>query len=273
MTLAIIIGTMTPKKATNFLNPELCLKALLQTTNTNAFTASWQNPAITANPTNTFVKFAIRKKPSPVIPETVIQNEFLLITRSYLSAILILYHVLYIKASCGNGVEIVDFDLGIRLIRAIRNFMRVILLQNIKGFGQIGEVKSVSDGHARNFLFPRKLAKIATENTLKEVATLSLKREAMNLKNQEAATKAVAVLATMNLEFKKKASPTGTLFSSVTRHEIAQELTKRSGMKIETEMIDIGEHGEHIKHIGEHAITVELVNGLKADMKISIKGE
>ncbi|MEK7217623.1 MAG: 50S ribosomal protein L9 [Patescibacteria group bacterium] len=151
--------------------------------------------------------------------------------------------------------------------------MRVILLQNIKGFGQIGEVKSVSDGHARNFLFPKKLAKIATENTLKEVAALSLKREVMTLKNQEAVQKAVLVLATISLEFKKKASPTGTLFSSVTRHEIAHELTKLSGLKVETEMIDIGEHGEHIKHLGEHVVTVELANGLKTDVKVSIKNE
>ena len=149
--------------------------------------------------------------------------------------------------------------------------MKVILLQNIKGFGQIGDVKTVSDGHARNFLFPRKLAKIATENTLKEVAALSSKREAMDLKNQEMAEKATAMLAMMNLEFKKKASPTGTLFASVTRHEIAHELSKKSGLKFETEMIDIGQHGEHIKHIGEHAVTVELANGLKTNIKISIK--
>jgi len=151
--------------------------------------------------------------------------------------------------------------------------MKVILLQNIKGFGQIGDVRNVSDGHARNFLFPRKLAKIATENTLKEVASLSLKREAMTLKNQEATQKAVAVLAMVVLEFKKKASPTGTLFSSVTRHEIAHELTKQSGIKIETEMIGIGEHGEHIKHLGEHVVTIELASGLKTDVKVSIKNE
>lgn len=151
--------------------------------------------------------------------------------------------------------------------------MKVILLQNIKGFGQIGEVKSVSDGHARNFLFPRKLAKIATENTLKEVATLSLKREAMTLKNQENAQKAMVTLATISLEFKKKASSTGTLFSSVTRHEIAHELTRQSGLKIETEMINIGEHGEHIKHLGEHVVIIELANGLKTDIKVSIKSE
>ncbi len=97
VTLAIIRGTMTPEKATNFLNPELCLKAFPQTTNTNVFTASWQNPAITANPKNTFVKFAIRKKLSPVVPETTIHKEFLFCTGPLLFVILILYHDLCIK--------------------------------------------------------------------------------------------------------------------------------------------------------------------------------
>jgi len=57
--------------------------------------------------------------------------------------------------------------------------MKVIILQNIKGIGQIGDVKSVSDGYARNFLFPKKLAKLATDTALKEVDSLKKKREAI----------------------------------------------------------------------------------------------
>ena len=54
--------------------------------------------------------------------------------------------------------------------------MKVILLQNIKGFGQIGDVKNVSDGYGRNFLLPRKMAKAANENSMKEVESLKAKR-------------------------------------------------------------------------------------------------
>ena len=148
--------------------------------------------------------------------------------------------------------------------------MKVILLQNIKGFGKIGDIKNVSDGHARNFLFPKKLAKVATEGALKESETLSKKREAMDLKDKENAEKAVALLKDSVLEFKKKASPAGTLFSSVTKHEIAQELTKKTGIKIDTDSLRLGEHGEHIKHIGEHEIKVDLGNNLEAPVKIKV---
>ena len=148
--------------------------------------------------------------------------------------------------------------------------MKVILLQNIKWFGKIGDIKTVSDGHARNFLFPRKLAKIATENTVKEAEMLSKKREVMDLKDKENAEKALSLLKNSVLEFKKKASPAGTLFSSVTRHEIAHELTKKTGIKIETDSLDLGQHGEHIKHIGEHEIKVDLGNNLEAPVKIKV---
>jgi large subunit ribosomal protein L9 len=149
--------------------------------------------------------------------------------------------------------------------------MDVILLQNIKGLGKIGEVKKVSDGHARNFLLPKKMAKLATASALKEVASLTAKQEAMDIRDKENAQRAVAVLASITLEFHKKSSPTGTLFSSVTKQEIAAELTKHTKLDIHADMLDLGAHGEHIKHIGEHAITLDLDYGLKPEVKISVK--
>jgi len=151
--------------------------------------------------------------------------------------------------------------------------MRVILLQNIKGFGQIGEIKSVSDGHARNFLFPKKLARVASENALKEAIALQQKRESLNLKDKENAQKAVAILAEAVIEFKKKASSAGTLFSSVTKDEIAKQISKITGMEINADMIDLGDLGEHIKQIGEHQITIELDKNAKTQVRVSIKSE
>ncbi len=148
--------------------------------------------------------------------------------------------------------------------------MRVILLQNIKGFGKIGEVKNVSDGHARNFLFPRKLAKAADAGGLKEIESLQKQREVMNLKDKQNTEKAVAVLSETQIEFEKKASPAGTLFSSVTKQEIAHELSKKSGAKIDADMIHLDE-GEHLKHVGEHTITIDLGDGAKAQTKVSVK--
>ena len=151
--------------------------------------------------------------------------------------------------------------------------MRVILLQNIKGFGRIGDVKNVSDGHARNFLFPKKLAKIANEGALKEATALQEKREIMNLRNKENNEKAVTILAETVVEFKKKASSAGTLFSSVTKEEIAKQTSKITGIDVDTDMIDLGDLGEHIKQIGEHVITVKLGGELKTQVKVLVKSE
>jgi large subunit ribosomal protein L9 len=148
--------------------------------------------------------------------------------------------------------------------------MKVILLQNIKGFGKIGEVKSVSDGHARNFLFPRKLAKPADAGSMKEVDALQKRQAAMNAKDKENAKRAAEAINGKTIEFAKKASPTGTLFSSVSKHEVAKELSKVSSVHLETDMIDLGEQGEHIKHLGEHKITVDL-GELSANATVSIK--
>lgn len=149
--------------------------------------------------------------------------------------------------------------------------MKIILLQNIRGFGQIGDIKNVSDGYARNFLLPNKLAKSATDGSLKEVESLK-KKLAMTLTiEKERAVELSQKLKDVAVEFVKKASKTGKLFSSVTKENIAEALTKTTGARIEKEMIELGEHGEHIKQIGEHTAEIELTPGIKITAKVSIK--
>ncbi len=151
--------------------------------------------------------------------------------------------------------------------------MKVILLQNIKGYGQIGDVKNSSDGYARNYLLPRKLAKLATQGALNEVSFLKKKLEVTLKMEKEKALEVVEKVKDIVLEFTKKASKTGKLFASVTKAEIAGDLSKAIGAKVEAEMIDLGEHGEHIKKTGEHMIDIELAPEVKAQVKVVIKGE
>lgn len=75
--LAMMTGTIVPKNATNFLNPELWTNPLLQVINTNVFTAIWSTPATTSRPRKISVKFAIRKNKNPVAPEMAIHFELL----------------------------------------------------------------------------------------------------------------------------------------------------------------------------------------------------
>lgn len=151
--------------------------------------------------------------------------------------------------------------------------MKIILLQNFKGLGQIGDIKSVSDGYARNFLFPKKLAKVATDSSLKEVESLKKKREAGQKLEKEKASKLVEQFRDTVLEFTRKATKTGKLFSSVTREDIAESLTKKLDLKIEPDSINLDEHESHIKQLGEHLIKIELAPEVVAEIKIKVSSE
>jgi large subunit ribosomal protein L9 len=151
--------------------------------------------------------------------------------------------------------------------------MRVILLQNIKGVGRMGDIKDVSDGYGRNYLLSRNLAKVATEGTVKESEALRKKADTelkiANEKAKEIAEKSKDIV----LEFTKKSSKTGTLFASLTKEEIAVELSKAVGGKVDPDSIDLGEHGEHIKQEGEHMVSVELAPEIKIEVKVVVKPE
>ncbi len=134
----------------------------------------------------------------------------------------------------------------------------------------MGDIKNVSDGHARNFLFPRKLARIADDGAMKEMDKLKAQRQAAGEKEVAQANAAAEKIKTITLEIKKKASPTGTLFSSVTKDEVAKDLSRLSGFKIDKDMVDLGEHGEHVKHLGEHMVAIHLNPNLRTELKLKI---
>ncbi len=148
--------------------------------------------------------------------------------------------------------------------------MKVILLQNIKGFGQIGDVKSVSDGYARNFLLPRKMAKAANENSMKEVESLKAKRIIMIESEKKNALEAVEKLKDLVIEFTRKATKTGKLFAGIGKDALIKEIKKASGVQLQEEMIG---HEEPIKHIGEHLVDINLAPEIKTQIKVLVKTE
>jgi large subunit ribosomal protein L9 len=151
--------------------------------------------------------------------------------------------------------------------------MKVILTQNIKGVGRAGDVKNVADGYGRNFLLAKKLAKMVSEGTIKEIELLKKKAELEEKVVLEKAKEIAEKSKDIVLEFVKKSSKTGTLFASVTKEEISQELSKAVGVKIDSESVDLGEHGEHIKQEGEHMVGVQLIPDIKIELKVVVKGE
>src|SRR3989338_4930454 len=151
--------------------------------------------------------------------------------------------------------------------------MRLILLQNIKGVGRMGDIKNVADGYGRNFLIGRGLAKLATEGTIKEADALKKKAEAGEKVAHDKAKEVAEKTKDIVLEFTKKTSKAGKLFASVTKEEIAEDISKAVGGKIEADAINLREHGEHIKQEGEHMIEVELAPDIKVELKVIVKGE
>ncbi len=148
--------------------------------------------------------------------------------------------------------------------------MKVILLENIKGFGQIGDVKNVSDGYGRNFLLPRGKAKLATPNSLKEVENLKKKLSAMQEIEKETALKAAEQLKDLVVEITRKATKTGKLFAGIDKDDLLEEIKKASGVSLKEEMLG---YDEPIKQIGEHLVDIELVPEVKTQIKVVIKPE
>lgn len=151
--------------------------------------------------------------------------------------------------------------------------MRVIILQNIKGLGRMGDVKNVADGYARNFLFPRKMAKLATDTALKEVDSLKKKLEASQTLERDSAVKLTEQLKNVVLKFSRKSTKTGKLYSAVTREDIAEMLSKQSGFKVETESVNLDEHQGHIKQLGEHIVKIELAPDVATEVKVKVSAE
>jgi large subunit ribosomal protein L9 len=145
--------------------------------------------------------------------------------------------------------------------------MRVILLQNIKGVGQIGDVKDVNDGYGRNYLLPRSLAKSASPDALKQAEELRSKREIIMKEQENKAREVAEKIKDVTLELSEKTNEKGKLFAAVGKKEIAHKLKEKTGVHVEEDMLQLD---EHIKTIGEHTVQLELAPQVIVPLKIVI---
>lgn len=145
--------------------------------------------------------------------------------------------------------------------------MKVILTQDVKDIGKVGDLVSVSQGFARNFLFPRKMAAEATETKVKEWNHLKSVAEA---KKKKANVERKAILDKINgttLKFKMAAGETDKLFGTVTTTEISKELQK-AGFSVDRRDIHLE---EPIKVLGQHKAAIKYAEGLEASITISVE--
>ena len=148
--------------------------------------------------------------------------------------------------------------------------MKIILLDNIKGVGRMGDVKSIADGYGRNFLLARGLAKIATDGAMKEVEALKKRAEAVEKIQSEKAAEIAVSLKDIIVEIVRKASDKGTLFDGIEKKDIAKALTEKVNHRIEAEMIRLE---EPIKHTGKHTVGLELAPDVASQIVVEVKAE
>src|SRR5262245_27685789 len=130
--------------------------------------------------------------------------------------------------------------------------MKVLLCDDVVKCGAAGEVKDVSDGFARNFLLPRKLAVPATDASLRKWESEKKVRQVKIEQNLEAAKKVAEQLEAMDLEIPARAGKEGHLFGSITNHSIADALAAK-GFVADKKHIELE---AHIKAVGEYVVKV-----------------
>lgn len=145
--------------------------------------------------------------------------------------------------------------------------MKVILLEDVKSVGKKGELVNTSDGYAKNFLFPKKLAVEATKSNLNDFE-LKQKAEAKRKKEEFEQAQAMAKeLENKTVTVKVKTGENGKLFGSVTNKEVAEEIVKQTGLQIDKKKVSIG---DPIKMVGERTAVIKLHPKVSAEITIKI---
>lgn len=146
--------------------------------------------------------------------------------------------------------------------------MKVILTQDVRGQGKRGQMIEVSDGYARNFLLPRKLAQEATAdniNTMRMNDKATQERQAMeraealDLRNR---------MKDMTVVVTAKGGGAGRLFGSVTNTEVSEALAKQAGIQLDKRKIVLD---EPIKSVGVYTVKCKLGYEINAELKIEVK--
>lgn len=146
--------------------------------------------------------------------------------------------------------------------------MKVILQQDIKGKGKKGQMIEVSDGYARNYMLPRKLA---VEATADNVNTMRMTDKAQQEKRQKEREEAFAISKRMEelvVTVRAKGGGAGRLFGSVTTQEIADALKSQTGISLDKRKIVLD---EQIKTVGDYKVKCKLGYEINAELKIKVE--
>ena len=146
----------------------------------------------------------------------------------------------------------------------------VILMDDVDGLGDTGEIVRVADGYARNYLLPRKLATAVTPGARRQVEKRKIAAEAKRASLRGDAEQLAAKIAAATVTIKVKTGIDGKLFGSVTTADVVEALKKQASIEIQRKQVDVT---HAIKDLGDHTIPVRLYKDVKADLKVSVVQE
>jgi large subunit ribosomal protein L9 len=147
--------------------------------------------------------------------------------------------------------------------------MKIILLDDVPKLGRRGEVRDVSDGYARNYLLPQKLALNATPGNLRNIETIKAAQESRAAKQQSEAGMQAQAIEALTFAQTRQASDEGRLFGSVGKADLAAFLSQ-NGIEVERRRIVLD---EPIKSLGEFSVPIRLHGDVTASLKVSVARE
>ncbi|WP_304341463.1 50S ribosomal protein L9 [Metaclostridioides mangenotii] len=146
--------------------------------------------------------------------------------------------------------------------------MKVILLKDVKGTGKKGEMKEVSDGYARNFLFPKKMAVAADSTAVKE---LKEKNKSEEFRAQQEYDNAVLLgkeMEKVSIDIYTKAGEGGRLFGSITSKDIAEQLKKQKDIDVDKRKIVLE---EPIRVLGSTKVEIKIHPKVTTNIRVDVK--
>ncbi|MBP9921102.1 50S ribosomal protein L9 [Proteiniclasticum ruminis] len=145
--------------------------------------------------------------------------------------------------------------------------MKIILLKDVKNMGKKGDVLEASDGYARNYLFPRKLAQEATQENLHIVNLKKENERRIKLEETEAAQKLADLLRNKDLIIKTKVGENGRLFGAITNKDVAELINKTFNTDFDKKKVLVGT----IKLVGSYDVEVKIYPEISTKLKVTVQ--
>jgi len=147
--------------------------------------------------------------------------------------------------------------------------MKVLLCEDIRELGWLGDVVEVNEGYARNYLLPQRLAKVASAGNIKAIAKEKGKRAEQRLAERKRMETAAAAVEGAEAVLAAKANEQGVLFGSIGEKDIAANL-RDQGFEVANEVVKLS---EHLKHVGSHEVVLKFAKDLKATVSVVVVAE